>query len=276
MNDSYSTYCDMNILELLDRPIAFQRSFVNFCNSITTALFLSQLVYWAHRTNDPEGWFWKTQEEWKEETGLSRYEQESARAKLRKLKILEEKKKAVAPTWRQTLFFRINQNRLIELLSHSSSSNCCFPASKDGEKQQPKMLETSSQGCCKLAALNKESEITSETTSEITKEREQDSLSVSTTISENIHEPISENQVNNLTLEFVRDLTAEYDEYFEVYRQRGLDIDASRIGLVLAIRENPAKYMNIKDRRLYVRKWLHNERARFPGFNAEAMRAAHI
>lgn len=65
----------MNILPLLDRPIAFQRSFIRLDIGVTAALFLSQMTYWTNRSDD-DGWVYKTQEEWEEETGLSRYEQE--------------------------------------------------------------------------------------------------------------------------------------------------------------------------------------------------------
>lgn len=54
----------MNILPLLDRPIAFQRSFIRLDIGVTAALFLSQMIYWTNRSDD-DGWVYKTQEEWK-------------------------------------------------------------------------------------------------------------------------------------------------------------------------------------------------------------------
>ena len=69
----------MNILTVLDRPIAFQRAFVKLTDSINAALMLSQAVYWSSRTGDPGGWFWKTQSQWEDETGLTRREQDGAR-----------------------------------------------------------------------------------------------------------------------------------------------------------------------------------------------------
>lgn len=59
----------MNILPLLDRPIAFQRSFIRLEMGVTAALFLSQLTYWTNRTTD-DGWVYKTRDEWEEETGF--------------------------------------------------------------------------------------------------------------------------------------------------------------------------------------------------------------
>ena len=78
-------------ISLLDRPIAFHRCLVTITGSITTALMLSQALYWQRGCEDPEGWWGKTQEKWTEETGLSRWELVRARKKLRLLDILDEK-----------------------------------------------------------------------------------------------------------------------------------------------------------------------------------------
>jgi hypothetical protein len=85
---------------LLDRPIAFHRSFVALGVGITGALMLSQAIYWSKRTQRGDGWFYKTQADWEEETGLSRYEQESARKKLRNAGFLLEDKRGIpCKTW---------------------------------------------------------------------------------------------------------------------------------------------------------------------------------
>lgn len=110
----------MNLIELLDRPIAFHRPFVELGLGITGALFLSQSLYWSRRTN-ASGYFYKTQDEWESETGMSRREQETARKKLKSLGILEEKKQGVPCR----VFYRINDEKLLQLLSQ-----------KETEKQQ--------------------------------------------------------------------------------------------------------------------------------------------
>jgi hypothetical protein len=78
------------ISELLDRPIAFQRSFAHICGDACAGLMLSQLLYWSSRTGDCDGWCYKSAREWSEETGLSRYEQETARRILREKEFMEE------------------------------------------------------------------------------------------------------------------------------------------------------------------------------------------
>ena len=73
------------LLEILDRPISYHRCFAQITGSVAAGVMLSQLIYWSKRTSDPEKWFYKTQKEWQEETGLTRTEQENARKKLRNL-----------------------------------------------------------------------------------------------------------------------------------------------------------------------------------------------
>ena len=85
----------MDISDLFDRPIAFQRPFVELGVGITGALLLSQAVYWSKRSTKKSGWFYKTQIEWTSETGLTRSEQETARKKLKKIGVLLEEKKGV-------------------------------------------------------------------------------------------------------------------------------------------------------------------------------------
>ncbi len=102
----------MNIVDLLDRPIAFQRCFVTITGSINAALLLSQAIYWSKRTKNDDGWFWKTQEEWLDETGMTRYEQERARDKLRCTSFWKEEKRGIPAK----LFFRIDDVELMSAL----------------------------------------------------------------------------------------------------------------------------------------------------------------
>lgn len=108
----------MSILSLLDRPIAFHRVFAAIANSVNAGVMLSQAVYWSHRTKDPDGWFYKSQEEWFEETFLSRREQETARKKLIAIGVLEEKRSGLPAR----LFFRVKKEALEAILIRFSST----------------------------------------------------------------------------------------------------------------------------------------------------------
>ncbi|MGL6050404.1 MAG: helix-turn-helix domain-containing protein [Aeromonas salmonicida] len=147
----------MNI-NFLDRPIAFHRPFVAITGSVTGALFLSQALYWAKRCKEHEdgcSWFYKTQADWEEETGLTRYEQEGARKALRNLGVLKEKRVGLPAQ----LYF------CIDLVALEAVMNAC-------DFLQPSMRKTSKQARGKPAissAGNQLSitEITTETTTEI-------------------------------------------------------------------------------------------------------------
>lgn len=102
----------MSIMDLLDRPIAYQRSFVRLGGGVLGAVLMSQAVYWSRRTTHAGGWFYKSQAEWEEETGLKRSEQEKARKALTATGVLEEVRKG-APA---KLYFRVNEKQLISML----------------------------------------------------------------------------------------------------------------------------------------------------------------
>jgi hypothetical protein len=79
------------LLDVFDLPVSFHRCLVPITGGVTAALMLSQAI-WTTETIDrtANGWFFKSQEQWTEETGLSRWEQETARRALRSAGFLEE------------------------------------------------------------------------------------------------------------------------------------------------------------------------------------------
>jgi len=97
----------MNLNQMLDRPIAYHRVFVELTGSVLAAVMLSQALYWQRRTNGKNE-FWKTMDEWEEETGLSRREQETARRALRKHGFWKEERKGVPAK----LYFSVDLKKL--------------------------------------------------------------------------------------------------------------------------------------------------------------------
>lgn len=125
---------------LLTRPIAFHRVFVTISGSVLAGLMLSQAYYWTPRGESDDGWFYKTQAEWEEETGMSRWEQETARKKLLQIKtaagehVWQEERRGVPAK----LFYRVSIPALFE---------CIFGepidvAIKNGGSPQSSMLES--------------------------------------------------------------------------------------------------------------------------------------
>jgi len=127
------------VLAFAERPIAFYPAFAKITGRVTAALFLSQLFYWTGRGADPDGWIWKTQAEWEEETCLSRCEQETARKTLRELGLIEERLASIPAR----LYYRLDLDKLAALLSNASASvpeprmqDCGNPAYRDAGFQQ--------------------------------------------------------------------------------------------------------------------------------------------
>ena len=64
------------LLEVFDIPVSFHRCLVPVAGGVTPALMLSQAI-WTSQALEPSagGWFMRSQEQWTQETGLSRWGQ---------------------------------------------------------------------------------------------------------------------------------------------------------------------------------------------------------
>jgi hypothetical protein len=105
------------VMEIFDLPITFHRCLVRVTGSVTAALMLSQALAWTEEL-EPEldGWILRSQSDWAEETGLSRWEQQTARRVLRNCGLLEELKVGMPAR----LWFRVNRQRLSTALRELS------------------------------------------------------------------------------------------------------------------------------------------------------------
>jgi hypothetical protein len=140
----------------LSRPVAFHAVLGKVCGSATAGLMLSQAIYWSERTNDQSGWFYKTQAEWEEEICLSRWEQETARKRLRERGFLAEQLRGNPAR----LYYRVEIEAVARAVAQyaekpqtslrddrkrqSHALDCGKPANKDaGNPQTLKGTETS-------------------------------------------------------------------------------------------------------------------------------------
>lgn len=168
---------------LLKRPIAFHVVFARIAGNTTAGVFLSQLWYWHDRGKDPDGWIYKTQAEWYDETCLTRYEQESARKSLREKGILEEKREGLPAL----LYYRINLetffravNEMANIMAEEErtrSENQVCGKTTNKVAPQPSMWENHILECGKPTNRNAEKPqttraqiLTAETTTESTTE----------------------------------------------------------------------------------------------------------
>lgn len=99
------------IWPLLGRHVAFHRRLVDVTANVKAALLLSQAIYWTRHGRDValrQGWFHKTAEQWRVETGLSVKEQGRARELLQSLGLLEDQRVGMPAR----LHFRLNLDAL--------------------------------------------------------------------------------------------------------------------------------------------------------------------
>ena len=107
-----------NNLQFTNRPITVYRALVDVLGSVKTAVLLSQMLYWTKTGVDIEkndGWFHKTMADFADETGLSVWEQETARHHLKEAGIIETKKTLVSGI--STSWLRVNLDGLSRVMA---------------------------------------------------------------------------------------------------------------------------------------------------------------
>lgn len=125
-----------------DRPIAFNRDLVGLGIKVNGALFLSQALYWSRRTKDPDGWFYKTIEEWEEETGLTREEQSTVKNRLQEIGVLTIEKRGLPAR----NYFLVNKDELaLQLVACNRNKWGGFPATGGGLSPQHSNTETTTE-----------------------------------------------------------------------------------------------------------------------------------
>ena len=96
---------------LSDRPIAFHPMLARVFGGVYEALLFQQLAFWSDKGVDPD-WIYKTRDQINEETTLNRYQQEQARASLRKLGVINEERRGLPAR----IQYRVNWERVYALL----------------------------------------------------------------------------------------------------------------------------------------------------------------
>ncbi|OQC17867.1 hypothetical protein [Candidatus Skiveiella danica] len=104
------------LLAVFDMPVSFHRCLVPVAGGVTAALMLSQAI-WITETLESasSGWFMCSQEQWTQETGLTRWEQETARRALRRAGLLVERRLGMPAK----LWFRVCPDAVLRALQAS-------------------------------------------------------------------------------------------------------------------------------------------------------------
>ncbi|MDD5098126.1 MAG: hypothetical protein PHD31_00145 [Candidatus Pacebacteria bacterium] len=110
------------------RPIAFNPILAHALGSVKAGLLLSQLLFWHGKGKD-EKWTYKTAEEFRKETALSRKEQDGAIKICKKYNLISTKLKGI-PAKR---YFYLHLENIANLLK-----NYCSTLSKIDKQDCPK------------------------------------------------------------------------------------------------------------------------------------------
>lgn len=104
------------------RVVQFYPALRPLLGSASAVLFFGQALYWSDKTDNEYGWFWKTEEQWEDETSLSRREQETARRLLRQVGVLREEFRGIP----RKLWFRLDLERFEQLAeTYFSDEKAC-------------------------------------------------------------------------------------------------------------------------------------------------------
>jgi hypothetical protein len=150
----------MNIIQILDSPIAFHRCLARITGSAAAGLLLSQAIYWRNvkaRKGDASEWFYKTTEEWMDETMLGPNEFKTARNACKPF--LDHEVRGIPAK----CYYRINEEALKAKLDEEGS---------DVTNKFERNVQTGLNETCKQESTNRSNystETTAESTSESTK-----------------------------------------------------------------------------------------------------------
>lgn len=161
--------------------IAFNPLLADIAGDVKGGLFLSQLCYWSERTNNPQGWFYKTTSQWYEETRLTRRELETVRKTLSDMKVIDLALRGVPAkchyrvNWERLEMLILSKNCTDSSLAENAKLDCTKTPNLLGGKRQTSSHKTAKQDCTKTPNkfVQKRQTIT-ENTTEITPKNKTD------------------------------------------------------------------------------------------------------
>lgn len=121
----------INSLKAIGSPIAYYPMIAKAIGSCNAGLFVSQMMYWEGKQSDKDGWIRKPFKEVENELGLTRYELDTIRIKLKALKIMDEEKRGVPCK----IHYKFNWEKMNEVIDNYINGNA-----KEYVEKQPTLL----------------------------------------------------------------------------------------------------------------------------------------
>ena len=132
----------LEILEQLGPWVSYPPRLAKCLGGVKEAIFLTHILWWKKRSED--GWVFRTREDIERDTGLSRWEQETARRNLRQLGVLREEYRGIP----RRLFFYVDMGKLDEVWKsfiESSPEPAPMPVDKQVEIPPTSRLDSRQQ-----------------------------------------------------------------------------------------------------------------------------------
>ena len=130
-----SNYDDINMLIATysgnERKITIPKIYLELTGDYPTAALLNQMIFWSDKTKRTDGFFYKTYEEWEEETTLSEYQVRRSSKGLKELGVLETKLKKANGS--PTLHYKVNMDKLSESILNKLKNRNLTNSSNDTE-----------------------------------------------------------------------------------------------------------------------------------------------
>src|SRR5476651_652261 len=130
----------ISFLRQTGTSVVYRPMLVAITGSINATIFFDQLIYWSEGLKKSNEWIYMTQEVILGRTGLTRYEQEGARKKLKFRGLLDEKYSGVP----RKLYFKLNVDAINKAWEkHQKSQEYQYNA----EKPHTRQGKTGAQAC---------------------------------------------------------------------------------------------------------------------------------
>lgn len=132
------TISAVQLMEALERPIAFHPILARISGGVAAGIMLSQALYWSkiqEKWNQgADGWFYKTEADWELETTLTEEEQLTAKCCLLERDLMFIEKRG-CPAKNH---YKVNKERLAEALSvHLDITQCAAKPRTSGRQNRP-------------------------------------------------------------------------------------------------------------------------------------------
>ena len=94
---------------------AIPKIYVKAFGDVNTAYFFSQILYWSDKGKRPDGYFYKTAQDWTDETGLNGYRLQKARKQLEETGLIETR--VMRANGSPTVHYRVDQDAVANWIS---------------------------------------------------------------------------------------------------------------------------------------------------------------